>query len=543
MDVRVLQCLAATQDYTVRLVAEQTLAELELQPGYGFALVTILLDEKVQPPLRQLAGIVLRHFVRKHWSDVSEHYVAPLVSEEEKRAIRNSLPRLLSNHSSKLRTVASSAIGQISSFDFPEKWPELLPGLLQGLQSNDSMMVEGCLRCMVLFVEQVTDQNLANSIPILFPTLLNMFETDTTFTPKARIRALSIFRSCCQSIAAVNGIEGFKGAVKTLLKPTLLKWMILIRKIVALPFGSNFGLRLEALRAFKELVTNFSGFVKKNAEKMLAVVLNSLSTAYVPMMRTVINGDAREDDTYDSDGDAIGPTAYVAEMFDTLQTVVDHCAPALISHMQEFVHLAVGYCQLTTKNISDFNDNPTEYAAHEEDDYKSLRSAASDFLQRVLENKLRELAAPCVIRSAAARLQESEQLKSMGHALWWKLREVAVYALGLLPPDCELDSSSPNVLPLEKLLTTVLAPDLHPSCQVPFLRTRAIWCASMILRWPSMEQTLSNPSARLGDFKTYLLEALVEALNPRNNGIYGDLFFSFHYTKRYNQIEFLCIYM
>ena len=41
-------------------------------------------------------------------------------------------------------------------------------------------------------------------------------------------------------------------------------------------------------------------------------------------------------------------------------------------------------------------------------------------------------AVPAVLNSAATRLREAEQLKGMGRALWWKMREVALLALGLL---------------------------------------------------------------------------------------------------------------
>jgi len=128
-----------------------------------------------------------------------------------------------------------------------------------------------------------------------------MFDSESNFTPKARIRALTIVQTCCSSIAACE-ISEYKKAVKHLLKPTLTKWLTLLRTILSLPFGTDYGLRLEALKTFKELVRNFNIYVKKNTDNMVAILLAALQNAYVPMIRSVVNGEAKEDDNYDSDG-------------------------------------------------------------------------------------------------------------------------------------------------------------------------------------------------------------------------------------------------
>ena len=142
MDAKiVLECLVGATDYTRRAACEAQLLELEQQVGYGFALVNIFIDEQVHANFRQLAGSVLRHFVSKHWDKISPKFTPPVVAEQEKVAIRNALPQMLSSSSSKLRTMTSMVIAEVSSFDFPEKWPELMPGLLQGLQDQNPLMV------------------------------------------------------------------------------------------------------------------------------------------------------------------------------------------------------------------------------------------------------------------------------------------------------------------------------------------------------------------------------------------------------------------
>lgn len=76
--------------------------------------------------------------------------------------------------------------------------------------------------------------------------------------------------------------------------------------------------------------------------------------------------------------------------------------------------------------------------------------------------------------------------------MWWKLREVAVLAIGFLGTTYEPSPSTEAILPINDLITHVLAPDLHPNNENPFLKTRAIWCTTMIVAWPGAQNVMYN---------------------------------------------------
>jgi hypothetical protein len=53
-----------------------------------------------------LAAVLVRHHVKQHWSTLSDKFVEPMTSDEEKAAIRELLPQALADPSPKIRNAA-----------------------------------------------------------------------------------------------------------------------------------------------------------------------------------------------------------------------------------------------------------------------------------------------------------------------------------------------------------------------------------------------------------------------------------------------------
>ena len=66
--------LAAALQPGTRQKAEQHLAEAERQPGYGLALVQTTIRHDVAPELRQMAALLLKNFIRYHWTPEAENF-------------------------------------------------------------------------------------------------------------------------------------------------------------------------------------------------------------------------------------------------------------------------------------------------------------------------------------------------------------------------------------------------------------------------------------------------------------------------------------
>lgn len=121
-----------------RQAAEAALEQAAAAPGFGLALVAVLLAAGGEVPLglRQLAATVLKKLVREHWTAESPQYKGPPVGPEEREAIKEQLPAGLGDESSKVRTAVAMAVAGIAKWDCPQAWPGLIPGLVQAITAK-----------------------------------------------------------------------------------------------------------------------------------------------------------------------------------------------------------------------------------------------------------------------------------------------------------------------------------------------------------------------------------------------------------------------
>lgn len=121
-----------------RQAAEAALNQAAAAPGFGLALVAVLLAAGGEVPLglRQLAATVLKKLVREHWTEESPHFKGPPVGAEEREAIKERLPEGLGDESSKVRTAVAMAVAGIAKWDCPQAWPGLIPGLVQAITAK-----------------------------------------------------------------------------------------------------------------------------------------------------------------------------------------------------------------------------------------------------------------------------------------------------------------------------------------------------------------------------------------------------------------------
>lgn len=128
-------------DAGTRQAAEAALEAGAAAPGFGAALVAVLLTASGEVPLglRQLAATVLKKLVREHWTPEAPQFKGPAVGEDEKGAMREALPAGLGDESSKVRTAAAMAVAAIARWDCPQAWPGLIPGLVQAITAKKNV--------------------------------------------------------------------------------------------------------------------------------------------------------------------------------------------------------------------------------------------------------------------------------------------------------------------------------------------------------------------------------------------------------------------
>ncbi|KAI7867162.1 armadillo-type protein [Spinellus fusiger] len=125
---------AASQDYLRMKKAEELLKQWENERQFFTTLQDIFYDLSVDYHVRFLSGIYLKNGIQRFWRKTATN---PM-TKEEKSAIRQRLIQFLGEPSDSL--VAQNAIitARIARLDFPNEWPELIPTLIQAIETTSS---------------------------------------------------------------------------------------------------------------------------------------------------------------------------------------------------------------------------------------------------------------------------------------------------------------------------------------------------------------------------------------------------------------------
>jgi hypothetical protein len=93
-------------DKDIRIEAEHALEQFSKHPNYAVALAKIVVSQNsnINVYIRQLAGVILRRYVKENWNNVSE---------EDKAILRENLPIGLTDPNTKFTTAVVSLFLQI----------------------------------------------------------------------------------------------------------------------------------------------------------------------------------------------------------------------------------------------------------------------------------------------------------------------------------------------------------------------------------------------------------------------------------------------
>eukprot|EP00947_MAST-08B_sp_MAST-8B-sp1_P000681 g681.t1 len=141
-------------DKAQRLHAEGWLKENAVLPTFVTSLLEIVAkpDDVVPKPLKQAAAISLKNILHKQWAvRLSEHATeeekaaaaaTPVVADADKAVLKQNFVAVIATLEDKsLRKLVTEAAMSVARADFPDAWPELLPGLVANLQSQDTSVL------------------------------------------------------------------------------------------------------------------------------------------------------------------------------------------------------------------------------------------------------------------------------------------------------------------------------------------------------------------------------------------------------------------
>ncbi|XP_042485263.1 uncharacterized protein LOC122065530 [Macadamia integrifolia] len=476
-----LNCLNATLDTNqdVRSFAETSLTQASLQPGFGAALCKVAVNKELPLGLRQLAAVILKQFIKKHWQEDDEAFEHPVVSSDEKAVVRQLLLFSLDDPHGKICTAVGMAVASIAHYDWPEEWPDLLPFLLKLIGDPTNMNgVRGGLRCLALLSGDLDDTVVPKLVPVLFPCLHTVVSSPQIYDKLLRAKALSIVYSCTSILGAMSGV--YKAETSDLMLPMLKSWIdqfsIILQSPVRFEDPDDWSIRMEVLKCLNQFVQSFPSLT----EAEFSVIVSPLWKTYVSSLKVYEASSVQGTDDpyleiYDSDGAEKGLECFVIQLFEFLLTIVgsSKLVKVIARNAKELVYYAVAFLQMTERQVHTWSLDANQYVADEDEITYSCRVSGTLLLEELISS-CGEDGINAIVEAAKERFNESQQEKATGSTGWWRIREATIYTLASLSEQLleAQDSGSTGFIGnlIEQMLTEDIGTGVH---EYPFLHARA----------------------------------------------------------------------
>ncbi|XP_051122408.1 uncharacterized protein LOC127245516 [Andrographis paniculata] len=528
-----INCLNASLDpnHQIRTFAETSLQQASSQPGYGVALARVAANRELPVGLRQLAAVLLKQYIKKHWTEDEEGFEHPVVLTNEKVSIRGLLLASLEDPSKKICTAVSVAVSTIAQYDWPDDWPELLPFLLSLIHDQTKQnAVHGALRCLALLSSDMDDKMVPRIIPVLFPCLATIVSSPLKYEKSLRSKALSIVYNCASILGVISGV--YKTETSALLLPMLPPWMEQFSSILRDPVPSedpeDWSIRMEVLKCLNQFVQNFPSEVETHFGVIVGPLWNTFVSSLEVYKRSSIEGVLDSyDGRYDSDGVEKSLESFIIQLFEFLLTLVGspRFGKVVKNNVKELVYYTVAFLQITEQQVHTWSLDANQYIADEDDNTYSCRVSGTILLEEII-NSFGMEGLDAVIDSVRRRISESQELKDSGSPGWWLLREAALFGLASVSDQLtEVEVSAPTIgNMLEKVLTDDAAMGIH---EFPFLHARlfsSVAKFSSVLNHQVTENFLYAAIKTVGmdvppPVKVGACRALSQLLSDANKGI------------------------
>ncbi|XP_058228095.1 uncharacterized protein LOC131336324 [Rhododendron vialii] len=435
------------------------------------------------------SAVLLKQFIKKHWEE-EETFEHPVVSNEEKAAIRGLLLLSLDDSHRKICTAVSMAVASIAHYDWPEDWPDLLPLLLKLINDQTNMNgVHGALRCLAFLSGDLDDMVVPKLVPVLFPCLHTIVSSPQIYDKILRAKALSIVHSCSSVLGVMSGV--YKTETSALMSPMVQTWMEQFSIILEHPVHSDdpddWSIRMEVLKCLNQFVQNFPSLT----ETQFRVVVGPLWQTFVSSLRVYeqasIEGvEDPYEGRYDSDGAEQSLESFVIQLFELLLTIVgsSKLVKVVANNIKELAYYTIAFLQITEHQVHTWSLDANQYVADEDDNTYSCRVSGALLLEEVVSSCDTE-AINAIVDAAKTQFVNSQQAKVTGSAAWWRIREAILFALSSLSDQLlEAEVSGHTRADLGNLLEQIIAEDMGSGVyEYPFLFARVF---SSIAKFSSM---------------------------------------------------------
>lgn len=180
----------------LRKEAENALQQFVQTPGSLPVLVQTV-AAPLHRDIRQATALLIKNRLRDYWTEGEGGLPA---SEGDKAHAKNTiLMALLVETDNSVRGILAECIRIVSEFEFPERWPELLPTLVQNMQSPEVLHIYNALLALRKLVKRYEYKDKEQRQPLFdiinqtFPCLQALMQHVVAFNT---LEAASVLRLC-----------------------------------------------------------------------------------------------------------------------------------------------------------------------------------------------------------------------------------------------------------------------------------------------------------------------------------------------------------
>ncbi|XP_059055862.1 exportin-2 [Achroia grisella] len=130
-------------DPNVRRPAEKFLEGVEVNQNYAVLLLHLIEKEAADMTIRVAAAIAFKNYIKRNWP---VEYEGDRIHESDRTAIKNLIVSLMLKSPEAIQRQFSDAVSIIGKYDFPEKWPTLIPEMVEKFATGDFHVINGVLR-------------------------------------------------------------------------------------------------------------------------------------------------------------------------------------------------------------------------------------------------------------------------------------------------------------------------------------------------------------------------------------------------------------
>ncbi|XP_075985331.1 chromosome segregation 1 [Anticarsia gemmatalis] len=131
-------------DPNIRRPAEKFLESVEINQNYAILLLHLIDKDAVDLTIRVAAAIAFKNYIKRNWP-VEEDGVDRIHSSD-RHTIKTLIVSLMLKSPEAIQRQFSDAVSIIGKCDFPDKWPSLIPEMVDKFNTGDFHVINGVLR-------------------------------------------------------------------------------------------------------------------------------------------------------------------------------------------------------------------------------------------------------------------------------------------------------------------------------------------------------------------------------------------------------------